>query len=110
MSKLELIVPSLELCRLIPEGEFEDTALVWVYDMAAIGKVMPREMVQFEGTWMIAAPTLEELLEEIGKALEEAEEVEDWDTVTITRPVGTTTRVIDTALRRWFKVKGIEVE
>lgn len=107
MSDLESIVPSLELCREIPVGEFEDSALVWVYDMAAIGKVMPREMVQFEGTWMIAAPTLEEILEEIGK---EIEKVEDWDTVTITRPVGVTTRVIDTALNRWFKVKGIEVE
>ena len=103
MSNLESIVPSLELCREIPVGEFEDTALVWVYDMAALGKVMPREMVQFEGTWMIAAPTLEEILEEM-------EKVESWDTVTITRPVGTTTRVIDTALKRWFKVKGIEVE
>ena len=107
MSNLESIVPSLELCREIPVGEFEDSALVWVYDMAAIGKVMPREMVQFEGTWMIAAPTLEEILEEIGK---EVEKVEDWDTVTITRPVGTTTRVVDTALSRWFKVKGIEVK
>ena len=33
MSKsLEKIVPSLEMCKLIPAGEFEDTALVWVYD------------------------------------------------------------------------------
>ena len=34
MSKqgLEKIVASLELCRKIPAGEFEDTALVWVYD------------------------------------------------------------------------------
>lgn len=33
MSKgLEKIVASLELCKLIPAGEFNDTALVWVYD------------------------------------------------------------------------------
>ena len=33
MSKgLEKIVASLELCKLIPAGEFEDTTLVWVYD------------------------------------------------------------------------------
>ena len=33
MSKgLEKIVASLELCKLIPAGEFEDSALVWVYD------------------------------------------------------------------------------
>ena len=31
MSKgLEKIVASLELCKLIPAGEFEDTALVWL--------------------------------------------------------------------------------
>ena len=32
MSKLENLVPSLELCKKIPAGEFEDSALVWVYD------------------------------------------------------------------------------
>lgn len=32
MSKFEDIVPPLELCKLIPAGEFEDSALVWVYD------------------------------------------------------------------------------
>ena len=31
MSTLERIVPPLELCKQIPEGEFEDAALVWVY-------------------------------------------------------------------------------
>lgn len=103
MSNLESVVPPLELCKQIPAGEFEDSVLVWVYDMAALGKAMPREMVQFEGTWMIAAPTLEEILEEMGK-------VENWDTATITRPIGVTARIVDTALKRWFKVKGIEVE
>lgn len=29
MSKLESIVPPLELCKQIPAGEFEDSALVW---------------------------------------------------------------------------------
>ena len=34
MSKqgLENIVPPLELCKQIPAGEFEGSALVWVYD------------------------------------------------------------------------------
>lgn len=30
MSKLEELVPPLELCKLIPAGEFEDSALVWI--------------------------------------------------------------------------------
>ena len=32
MSNLKSIVPPLELCKQIPTGEFEDSALVWVYD------------------------------------------------------------------------------
>ena len=103
MSNLESIVPPLELCKQIPAGEFEDSVLVWVYDMDGLEMVMPREVVQFEGTKMIAAPTLEEVLEAIG-------EVENWDTATITRPIGVNARIVDTALKRWFKVKGIEVE
>lgn len=30
MSKLESLVPPLELCKLIPEGEFEDSFAKWV--------------------------------------------------------------------------------
>jgi hypothetical protein len=35
MSKLEELVPPLELCKLIPKGEFEDCAFLWeaVVDM-----------------------------------------------------------------------------
>jgi hypothetical protein len=29
MSKLEELVPPLELCKLIPKGEFEDSAFIW---------------------------------------------------------------------------------
>lgn len=29
MSKLEDLVPPLELCKLIPKGEFEDSAFIW---------------------------------------------------------------------------------
>lgn len=45
MSKLESIVPPLELCKLIPAGEFEDSALVWLYwakDESSFGNVVPR--------------------------------------------------------------------
>lgn len=31
MSKLESLVPPLELCKLIPAGEFEDAALAWIH-------------------------------------------------------------------------------
>ena len=43
MSKqgLEKIVPSLELCKQIPAGEFNDTALVWIFDHQSARKSYP---------------------------------------------------------------------
>ena len=123
MSKLESIVASLELCKKIPAGEFTDTALVWVYDdvvgflcrTSGCEQIHKKEW-QLEhnhprkiairrkcGQEIYPAPTLEEILEAIGA-------VENWDTATITRPIGANTRIVDTALNRWFKLKGIEVE
>ena len=103
MSNLKNIVPPLELCKQIPAGEFEDSALVWC---RVLGEdvVCPRaRWVGVDGTTSIPAPTLEEVLEAIGK-------VENWDTATITRPIGVNARIVDTALKRWFEVKGIEVK
>ena len=103
MSNLESIVPPLELCKQIPAGEFEDSALVW-YRFWGEDNVRPRDQWSgFNGERPAPAPTLEEVLEAIGK-------VEKWDTATITRPIGVNARIVDTALKRWFKVKGIEVE
>ena len=110
MRSLENIVPSLELCKKIPAGEFEDSALVWetYYSKYSIKPVVidrktsestPHEFVEN----VYPAPTLEEILEAIGA-------VENWDTATITRPIGVNARIVDTALKRWFKLKGIEVE
>lgn len=120
MSNLKSIVPPLELCKQIPVGEFEDSALVWVYDMAALGKVMPREMVQFEGTWMIAAPTPEEIIIDIGKTHKNpvlAYCHTYWDTTCYTGRARTEIfgmepepTASESALRLWFEVKGIEVK
>lgn len=49
------------------------------------------------------APTLAEILESIG-------EVETWDTMTMTRITNGKQNLTTNALKRWFKVKGIEVE
>ena len=113
MSKLESIVPRVDFCKLIPAGEFEDSALVWdihgKFDKWHVEKRVKRSVRFGDYGRMssphadIPAPTLEEVLEEIGK-------VESWDTATITRPIGANTRIVDTALKRWFKVKGIEVK
>ena len=92
MSKLEDIVPPLELCKLIPAGEFEDSVLVWVFDHQKARKYFPetneddrffyvenREFVEDTimsfakcgvGNWinrppMISAPTLAEIRREL---------------------------------------------
>ena len=123
MGNLESIVPSLELCKNIPAGEFEDSALVWVYDdvvgflcrTSGCEQIHKKEW-QLEhnhprkiairrkcGKEIYPAPTLEEILESIG-------EVETWDTMTMTRITNGKQNLTTNALKRWFKVKGIEVE
>lgn len=123
MSNLESIVPPLELCKQIPEGEFEESALVWVYD-DVVGFLCrtsgceqihkkewqlehnhPRKIAirRKSGHEIYPAPTLAEILESI-------EEVETWDTMTITRITKGKQNLTTNALKRWFKLKGIEVE
>ena len=123
MSKgCESIVASLELCKLIPAGEFEDSALVWVYDdvvgflcrTSGCEQIHKKEW-QLEhnhprkiairrkcGQEIYPAPTLAEILESIG-------EVETWDTMTMTRITNGKQNLTTNALKRWLEVKGIEV-
>ena len=108
MSNLESIVPPVELCKQIPEGEFEDSALVWeksekYFQATEIINYEYKVVARDESKGGFPAPTLEEVLEAIGK-------VENWDTATITRPIGVNTRIVDTALKRWFEVKGVKIE
>lgn len=108
MSRLENLVPPLELCKQIPAGEFEDSALVWeksekYFQATEIIDYEYKVVARDESKGGFPAPTLEEVLEAIGK-------VENWDTATITRPIGVNTRIVDTALKRWFKVKGVKIE
>ena len=66
MSTLERIVPPLELCKQIPEGEFKDSALVWVDGNTQNPDevfVEPRRYA-VDGTHR-PAPTLDEILEGI---------------------------------------------
>lgn len=103
MSNLENLVPPVELCEKIPAGEFLDSALVWVEDEDGIELVMPREVAQYEHDEMIPAPTLEEILESIGA-------VETWDTMRIAKITNGKQSLTTNTLKRWFKLKGIEVE
>lgn len=101
MSNLKSIVPPLDLCKKIPEWEFVDSALVYKERIGIsrdyLVKMREPEDISYKvesaGVNYFPAPTLEEVLEAIGK-------VENWDTATITRPVGVNTRIVDTALKR----------
>ena len=103
MSNLESIVPPLELCKKIPEGEFEDSALVWCRVRGEDVVCAREHWVGVFGMSPVPAPTLEEILEAI-------REIQAWDTLTITRATDDKTKLATAALRLWFKVKGIEVE
>lgn len=110
MSKLESIVASLELCKKIPAEEFTDTALVWetYYSKYSIKPVVidrktsestPHEFVDN----VYPAPTLDEILEGIG-------EIETWDTMKIARITDGKQNLTTNTMKRWLKLKGIEVK
>ena len=59
MSNLESIVPPLELCKRIPAGEFEDSALAWYNHGVPILRWRDN-LEKLDGVQTIPAPTLEE--------------------------------------------------
>lgn len=123
MSNLESIVPPVAMCKRIPAGEFEDSALVWLYDDVVgflcrtsgceqihkkewqLQKNHPRKIAIRRkcGQEIYPAPTLAEILESIG-------EVETWDTMTMTKITNGKQNITTNALKRWFKVKGVKIE
>ncbi len=63
---LESIVPPLDLCRKIPAGMFDKSALLWEEDSCVFGKLPPHVVPRVENTYhtiLAPAPTLEEILE-----------------------------------------------
>lgn len=108
MSKLESIVPPLELCKQIPAGEFEDTALVFRPYVARVdNKVCPRAQCEVVvGDRPVPAPTLEEILDALADLGADFCQCEfQIGNKSYCYPTG-----VEEALRLWFKVKGIEVE
>lgn len=110
MSKdLEKIVANLELCKLIPAGEFEDTALVWRYDricgFICLVPGHPDETARLRlAGFLYPAPTLEEILDAMasfdasfcGSGMAIGNKFYDY-------PISA-----EYALRLWLKLKGIE--
>ena len=140
MSKLESIVPPLELCKQIPAGEFEDSALVWVYDdvveilcrTSGCEQIHKKEW-QLEynhprkiairrkcGKEIYPAPTLEETMTsllnydgwllKIDSRFSLETFVELYSKTSNNRYVEYAPIACAAALRLWFRVKGIEVK
>ena len=125
MSKLENIVPSIELCKKIPAGEFEDTALVWdihgKFDKWHVEKRVNRS-VRFGDYGImspphadISAPTLAEIRIELRNL--SVDVIDGAITVscridpekTLYETARDDNDVTAAALRLWLMVKGIEV-
>ena len=133
MSKqgFEKIVASLELCKLIPAGEFEDAALVWLYDDVSgflcrtsgceqihkkewqLLKNHPRKIAAHRkcGQEIFPAPTLEEILGKIPDYVELIRMKEHNHCMKATGlPLVHESSLADCALLIWLKLKGFEVK
>ena len=116
MSTLERIVPSLELCKQIPAGEFEDSAMAR-YNFHGVPILRWRDNLEkLDGVRPTPAPTLEEILEELKNITEQPgvycgriTGLFVCDSKEFLTPIKDTSGAA-AALRLWFKVKGIEVE
>ena len=139
VNKLKNIVPPLELCKKIPEGEFEDSALVWVYDdvVGFLCRTSGCEQIH-KKEWQLEhnhprkiairrkcaqeiypAPTLEEIittlltygwLVKIDCRIQLDTFVELYSRTSNMRYAEYGPSASEAALRLWFKAKGIEVE
>lgn len=120
MSSLESIVPSLELCKLIPAGEFEDSALVW---RERIGNISRDVWIKFRAPEDISykvesaevnyfpAPTADEIMEKLDEPVLWCRDDGIWrcscNSLVLLENGKNASAA---ALRLWLRVKGIEVK
>lgn len=106
---IEDLVPPLELCKKIPAGEFEDSALAFACqpddDDGEETNIFTRDMIEhLEKRWggtpytLYPAPTLQEILEN-GEPVYE---------LTVKHKPGANQSMAENALKAWLKQKGIE--
>jgi hypothetical protein len=128
MSNLTDLVPPLELCKLIPQGEFQDSALVWIdhRDVYPEENANPAVVVR-KIAWaatskkgVCPAPTLEELIITLADmttyAVKICKSFNEWHVeCCIAVEYGERYLSADSvnnpataALKLWLKLKGIE--
>lgn len=116
--KLEDLVPPLGLCKLIPAGAFQDSALMWNEDESfpdAPAILSTRDNMIFTEGWRnTPAPTLAEILEADHRmtitrshtGITWAAEVWDGSRWYARNDINSATA----ALKLWFLINGVEVE
>lgn len=124
--KLEEIVPPLEMCKRIPEGSFENSALVWAIRFCARGYAsgniviaLRHDIEDSDGHRILSpAPTLAEIMAELDKRWDDVCMWNDaaknwWDIQVENIKTAETHGKRDrnsaaAALRLWLEVNGIE--
>lgn len=106
MSNLKSIVPPPDLCKQIPAGELEDSALVWCR-VRGEDVVCEREhWVGVFGMSPVPAPTLEEVLDSLADlGADFCMREFQIGNKSYCYPTGA-----EEAILLWFKVKGIQCE
>ena len=110
MSKLEDLVPSLPLCKQIPEGSFADSALVWITDFVGGNPIAePRRYAPYDHI-AAPAPTLEEILADFGNFALSRRMCDGmvvlrycYDPANLLREVKCERRAVITAMRMWLQ-------
>ena len=121
MSELKDLVPPLDLCKKIPAGEFQDSALVRSIDSVGTVVLCEREnAIHTEGWQTIPAPTLQELIVALSdisiSSIKVCKSFNEWH-VECCIPIEYGERFVSedssknaatAAVKLWLKLKGIE--
>ena len=110
------VVPPLELCKLIPEGEFKDSAFLWFSNYHFGGwHIEKRELaVAFtDNGELCPAPTLQEVLEKLPWNFEFSHCYKEVPTEKYITIVGTEigeigNTAVESAMLTWLNLKGIK--
>lgn len=117
MMNLKKLVPPLELCKLIPEGEFADSYFVYMEPDGRTSLTMPHSreyanatVIEWRKTsWILyPAPTLQEIIKELDEFEVWGNNISDEHTVVSEFVQYEDENTATAALKVWLKLKGIE--
>lgn len=121
--ELKQLVPPSGLCKLIPEGEFEDSALIWIVspgldhngDIIDRGALQPRDrafLYMYLDESVIQeiypAPTWEEIMAELGQFTASCYDKGHTIEIATGCDCVSADSAVDGAMKLWLKTKGID--